>query len=310
MKKINKRTLFLAVLMLVMMFSMQAFGDTGNNTDYNEPSSSYSSSSSSSDDGLVGMLFQMMYALIFSALPLPIKILVFVVLAGVVWFVKAKKPDLSGLKELTNEQNTITQQAPRIPNNTSSISMQIKENDPLFSSNKFLGWVEEVFMSLQSAWTLRSWEQIRPFEKEELYKIHEKQLEEYKRNGTINVVERINVNQSYLYQYEQDEEFEYLKVYLSARMNDYIIDEETKEVVKGNKNKEYHNKYILTFMRSVGVKTDKALSNVSTKQCPHCGAPTQVTSAGKCEYCDTIITTGEFDWVLSDIDKVDRGFNY
>lgn len=126
MKKINKRTLFLAVLMLVMMFSMQAFGDTGN-ADYNEPSSSYSSSSSSSDDGLVGMLFQMMYALIFSALPLPIKILVFVVLAGVVGFVKAKKPDLSGLTDLTSGQNTSTQQAPKIPNNTSSISMQIKD---------------------------------------------------------------------------------------------------------------------------------------------------------------------------------------
>ena len=33
--------------------------------------------------------------------------------------------------------------------------------------------------------------------------------------------------------------------------------------------------------------------------CPNCGAPTQVTIAGKCDYCGSIITTGEHDWVLS-----------
>ena len=35
--------------------------------------------------------------------------------------------------------------------------------------------------------------------------------------------------------------------------------------------------------------------------CPNCGAPTEITSSGKCEYCKSIITTGDHDWVLSDI---------
>ena len=37
--------------------------------------------------------------------------------------------------------------------------------------------------------------------------------------------------------------------------------------------------------------------------CPNCGAPTQITSAGKCEYCGSVITTGEYSWVLSNLER-------
>ena len=42
---------------------------------------------------------------------------------------------------------------------------------------------------------------------------------------------------------------------------------------------------------------------ISTTNCPNCGAPTQITSAGKCEYCGSIITTGEYSWVLSNLER-------
>ena len=41
---------------------------------------------------------------------------------------------------------------------------------------------------------------------------------------------------------------------------------------------------------------------MSTTNCPNCGAPTQITSAGQCEYCGSVITTGEHDWVLSGLE--------
>ena len=36
--------------------------------------------------------------------------------------------------------------------------------------------------------------------------------------------------------------------------------------------------------------------------CPNCGAPLNMTSAGKCEYCGSIVSTGVHDWVLSDLE--------
>ena len=38
--------------------------------------------------------------------------------------------------------------------------------------------------------------------------------------------------------------------------------------------------------------------------CPNCGAPTQITSSGKCEYCGSIITTGEHSWALSNLERI------
>lgn len=191
-----------------------------------------------------------------------------------------------------------------VRDNTREIVEAITETDPLFSAEKFLGWTQEVFMTLQEAWTERDWSKIRPFEKEELFKMHEKQLQEYIRMKRINVVERISINEDYLHKYERDAQFEYLQVYLSVAMNDYIVDEMTRKVIKGNENTRYRAKYLLTFMRKVGVITDPATSNMNTSRCPHCGAPIEITSAGKCEYCDTIVTTGDHDWVLSDLDCI------
>lgn len=196
------------------------------------------------------------------------------------------------------------QHAAAVEDHTDVIVAAVTAVDPLFSKDKFLGWAKEVFLTLQTAWMERDWEKVRPFEKEELFAQHKRQLQEYIDNGTINVMERINIHQAYLHKYERDTEYEYLSVYMEVRMIDYIRRADTGEVLKGDPNRDLYNKYIYKYMRKTGVQTDPATSNQSTVACPHCGAPTSITSAGKCEYCGFVVTTGEFDWVLCDITGV------
>jgi len=191
-----------------------------------------------------------------------------------------------------------------VRDHTAQIVPAIQQNDPEFTADRFIAWVKEVFLTLQYAWTTRDWEKVRPFEKEELYKQHEMQLKQYIASGRINVLERININQAYLQKYVRDSEYEYLTVFLQVRMTDYIKDEKTGAVLKGSPNVDSHMKYLYTFMRRNGVRTNPASGNISTTNCPNCGAPTRITSAGKCEYCNSVITTGDFDWVLSNIDGV------
>ena len=191
-----------------------------------------------------------------------------------------------------------------VRDHTAKIVAAITQIDPQFSNDKFIAWVKEVFLTLQYAWMERDWERVRPFEKEELYKQHEMQLQQYINAGRINVLERININQAYLQKYARDSEYEYLTVFLQVRMTDYIKDEKTGQVLKGSPNVDSHMKYLYTFMRKNGVLTSPGTSNMSTTNCPNCGAPTTITSAGKCEYCGSVITTGDFDWVLSNIDGV------
>lgn len=196
---------------------------------------------------------------------------------------------------------------PVVPDYTVQITAAMRQYDPRFSMDRFLSWSKEVFITLQEAWTARDWEKIRPFEKETLYQQHAKQLQEYINLGRTNVIERININHAYPYAYIRDQEYEYLRIFMAVRMNDYIVDDRTGAVLQGSKDQPCYLQYILTFMRKTGLQTGAAAAGADEVECPHCGAPVSVTSAGKCDYCGFIITVDEHDWVLSDMMGVKPG---
>ena len=291
--------LFVLVFALVLSLSPTVFADAGNNNRYDT-----SSSSSSSSDGDSYLLNWIIYFLFEMFGPLPGIILCIILLIVFGYLKKTGK-----LKNIQNSINsTITsnysESFNQIVDNTISVSEQIRQIDPEFSSDNFLAWSREVFLKIQQAWTDRNWKVIRPFESNELFNIHNSQLNEYIKNHKINVVEKINISNATLREFRQDGDKEVLVVELHAVMRDYVIDEKTKKVLESNPNKDWYMKYLMTFNRKKGVLTNAGTSNKSTTNCPNCGAPTEITSSGQCEYCDSVITTGEHDWVLSDIHSI------
>lgn len=291
--------LFVLVFALVLSLSPTVFADAGNNNRYDT-----SSSSSSSSDGDSYLLNWIIYFLFEMFGPLPGIILCIILLIVFGYLKKTGK-----LKNIQNSINsTITsnysESFNQIVDNTISVSEQIRQIDSEFSSDNFLAWSREVFLKIQQAWTDRNWKVIRPFESNELFNIHNSQLNEYIKNHKINVVEKINISNATLREFRQDGDKEVLVVELHAVMRDYVIDEKTKKVLESNPNKDWYMKYLMTFNRKNGVLTKSGTSNKSTTNCPNCGAPTEITSSGQCEYCDSVITTGEHDWVLSDIHSI------
>ncbi len=202
------------------------------------------------------------------------------------------------------QRNQVARNLESYIDDTKTVADKIREIDPAFSEDDFLAWVKEVFIKLQNAWTKREWAIIRPFESDELFQQHNTQLQELIEAGKTNIVERINVTKANLYNFTQDGDKEIVRVTLHAVMRDYIIDDSTKQVLEGNPNIDQYMTYRLTFMRKVGVKTKVGTAHKSTTNCPNCDAPTNVTSSGKCEYCGSIITTGEHDWVLANLEGV------
>ena len=308
MKKRNLFVILLCLVAIVMGLKLNAFADLGNFNDYSSGSSGGSSYSGGYDGGYSsGGNYGGSYYYYSDSDDSDITgsdIILTIIVIGVVLFISYLKT-----KNSKNSSPT-TGVVPTIQNHTDEIVNAITRTDPNFSSEKFIGWVKEVFITLQNAWSERDFEKVRPFEKEELYKQHTELIKQYIENGKINVLDRINVNQAYLFKYYRDSQYEFMHVYIQARMTDYIKDEKTGKVLQGNPNTEYHLQYIYTFMRKVGVLTDPVKSGKSTVACPHCGAPTSVTSSGKCEYCGFISTTGEFDWVLSNIEAVKPNTNF
>ncbi len=313
MKKIQKK-IFAVILSAIVAFSMptalavDAYYnlplDAGNHHSYggshrssgsrsrsrsrSRSHSTTGGSSSSGDLGDVGtIIFCSSIFLIFIAL--------------VVYFVKPSKNSSQKVKTYTNIP-------PMFPYNaTEQITEFIKQNDENFDTEQFLLWAKNIFVTIQTAWTQRDWEKIRTIEKEELFEQHNTQLQEYIRLGRINVMENINVIDAYLHKLVIDENFENLTVSLRATMNDYIINEKNGKVLMGNKKEVFDTIYQMTFTRRKGIKTN-LINGLIVNVCPHCGATVESASAGVCQYCGSVVHSGEFNWVLSNLESVDEHF--
>ncbi|MDR0356973.1 MAG: TIM44-like domain-containing protein [Clostridiales Family XIII bacterium] len=174
----------------------------------------------------------------------------------------------------------------------------IKKTDPDFDGDQFEAWAQDLFLALNAAWTERNWSKIRIFESNNLYREHEAMLKEFRESGRINVIDEISVENVVLRWFERDEDYEYLEVLLRVQMLDYVVDEATMETISGDRNKICHRWYDLRFMRTRGSKTQRNLGEIGVANCPNCGAPMQMTATGLCEYCKSLVTSGEYNWVL------------
>ena len=181
---------------------------------------------------------------------------------------------------------------------------KIKERNPNFSILEFTRFAGKLFANLQMAWTQRNWEVIRMYETPELFEQHSKQLQEYIDRHQINVLEDISIISSNFLNYDYDSRTgtELLNVVVMSRMKDYIIDDVTNALVKGDKNLYHVNRYKMTFVK----QTDdlNSTNREKTIKCPNCGAPMKVTASGRCSYCNGIITMKDFNWVLLNLERL------
>jgi predicted lipid-binding transport protein (Tim44 family) len=286
------------LLALILASTFVAFGDVGNQNRYTP------GSGGSSGDGDIGVLIGYLLGLFIENPTLGL--IVLVILIVFVLLRRRKNKKLGSDSSYINQQVQQQAQNDVVMNFTESVAAQVRQTDPDFSAEKFLGWAQEVFMKIQEAWTTRDWKVIRPFESETLFNTHKQQLDEYIRLGKINVIEKIGIKHCSLKSYTVDGDKEVMVVALNALLRDYVIDATTRNVLESDPNRDWYMKYELTFNRKVGVKTHPGMSNMSTTNCPNCGAPTEITSAGQCPYCGSVITNGEHDWVLSNLVGVNQ----
>lgn len=288
MKKIGK-ILFVAIFCFVLLFTAVSYADVGSFDRYDSGGSYSGSSYSGSSDysgGSSGFFF------IFGNPTVIIIILIVIIVINLLS--KRKNVD-------TYQPVTINKSQQEYEDSTIAIN-NIKEIDPNFSSELFKSWAKEVYVKLQAAWSEKDWTQIRPFESNNLFEQHQKQLNEFINNKTTNKMERVSVTNAYITDFYEQGDKEFIKVLLKAVQLDYIIEDETGRVVAGNKYEDRHMKYTMIFERKGGVKTKQGEDKLTTTNCPSCGAPSQVTTSGQCQYCNSIITTGEHGWVLTNLE--------
>ncbi len=315
-KKLN--ILIMLILASIVSINLYVFADVGNfetysydDYDYDDDddysydsdsswSSGSSSSSSHSSSSGSGSYEYTLTSFVDYIIEVGFILLVFVFMFYC--FTRSNRSAINRANRPTTYNRVIRKTIVNLNVDEDGIVNEIRQVDENFSIEEFKSWARDLFIKLQDSWTKRDWSVIRCFETNQLFEQHSTQLQGYIDNKQINVLEGVAVNWVKLLKFEQSGDKEILSVVLSSKMIDYIIDEETKELIKGDKNTVIINAYKLTFIRKKGVKTKLGEDTVNTTNCPNCGAPTKITSSGQCEYCGSVITTGEYNWVLSNLE--------
>lgn len=178
--------------------------------------------------------------------------------------------------------------------------------DPAFSQENFISRINNMFIQLQTAWMDKQWSSIRPFETDALFNMHKQQLQTYIDRNQTNAVENIAILDSKIVRYNQSSDYDEIDVYLQVRLNDYVKDDDTGKVVKGDPNRDVYMVYVWTLIRKGDVKTEKQTEQYEVTQCPNCAANVSINQSGECEYCGSTISSGQYNWVLSKIKVVNQ----
>jgi len=197
-------------------------------------------------------------------------------------------------------QETGTEEATRMQPGFDLRRKEFTVRHPDFSWPDFENRVRHVFTSLQESWSQGRWELARPFETDHLFSNHRFWLEAYARDGLANRIQDVRVEHVVPVKIETDAWFDSLTVRIWANARDWTEEVATGKVVAGSREKERRFSEYWTFLRRSGFPATPARDPAA---CPSCGAPLEITMSGICPYCDSKVTSGEFDWVLTRIEQ-------
>ena len=179
---------------------------------------------------------------------------------------------------------------------------QIKQTDPEFNEQIFKDKAQNAFFKIQEAWEKQEINIARPFVSDSIMQRYTTQISDLKSRGEKNVLENIVIGNMDIVDVKNDNAFNYIKLQINASCADYTVDSQGK-MISGSKNNEGFTEF-WTFIRTVAAKTD-ANKQLKDNKCPNCGAPLEVNATGQCNYCSAVVSSGQYDWVLSQIDQAE-----
>ena len=275
-KYIKKITIFIILLIISLTAVFYVKADSGWDSDYggsdwggSDFSSSYSSDYDS-DGGSVSMEeFIIVMCLLFP----------FIIL-GIIGLIKQRN-------------NVVINNSPRLFNGNQNYNdLSDEEYIKYFKMSKgeFKNKINKHFIDVQLSWMNFDYDALRKLCTDELYNQYKTLLEALKLKNEQNIMSDFKVNQISVYNIKTENNITEISVYLDIMFKDYVINTNTKKVVRGSRNIYFNNSYELTYVVS---NQDKLI------KCPTCGAEVEVISSNVCPYCKNTIVQTSNEIVLS-----------
>jgi predicted lipid-binding transport protein (Tim44 family) len=128
----------------------------------------------------------------------------------------------------------------------------IRQMDNGFDPRRFSDTASDLFFRVQGAWMGRDMTPVRDLLTPEIYETMQKDCERMRAERHIDRMENIAVRSVDVTEAWQESGRDYTTVHFLASMLDYTIDEQTNDVIKGNRNEPVKFEEYWTFVRPVG----------------------------------------------------------
>ena len=176
-----------------------------------------------------------------------------------------------------------------------NINDLIKE-DSSFSESGFIAKVDNTFIMLLTAIMTDNLRRVEHKISKELFDKYKDMLANLNSKSERQMYDELNVKSTSIESIEKTSDKYIIKVLLTSRYMDYIVDKETGDYKSGINDRRIEKDNYLTFEKSINAKSDDIV-----KYCPGCGANVDTNSTGVCPYCGTTYDTKTYDWVLTSI---------
>lgn len=177
---------------------------------------------------------------------------------------------------------------------------QLRVADPSFDDAAFLNRVRTAFFKVQEGWCAQDLTQARPFISDAIAERFALQFEEQRAFGERNQLKKLRIDHISIATVQPGEVFDVLSVRIVASAIDTYVSLDTSRHLRGLK-RPVPFVEIWSFLRRRGARTQADKPGLIEGNCPNCGAAIELNQWSRCQYCTSLLRSGEYDWVLAEI---------
>lgn len=291
--------MFVSALPLLLLTTLNLFAQAGGGGSYGSGSSGSSGGGGSGGGGggdgeFIGFLIELTFRYPKVGIPM------WIVFGIVFYFSKKTEKDVRVTRTIRRGRKVQEESL------HDSAIRQIQERDPDFDEAVFLQRVVNGFVKTQYAWSEQDLRQCRAFISDGVRERFELYIAMQKAENIRNRMKDVKVDNYQVVTVTSDQHFDTIHVRITASAISYNEDLDSGKRVSGNSDRTRTRfTEVWSFSRRPGAKTNPTVS-VLQGRCPKCGGPMEIVDTAKCPQCQSVVNSGQYDWVLSEITQVEE----
>jgi len=274
-KNLIYKLISLSIILCVIFFIIpeMAWARPGGGHSYSGGSNS--GGGGSGGDDMAGLVIYLLLSL-----PPEISIPLVIIIIVFYWLSKrrssASKQSVASVPTYQNKSSELQQIESKIE--------RLKQSDPNFSRVLFLDFATSMYYKYYSYFSKKEFANLKPFLNNNVYQNASK-VAPYSRSIAEIVIGNINI-------IAISENNDYLSITTDINSNYTLI--------MGGRNSRFVLTERWTFNRKKGL-VSKGPESMRDLKCPNCGAASDFSDAGQCNYCNTFIESGQMQWCVSQL---------